>query len=273
MNDQQLKIRIKLNQIPQFPVAGNSEEIANQAKPPFDWRKISAAGLLLAIIMSGTLWRWFAEESNQPIREPLSSEDTQSINFDSLVLDKNVESNDLSVNNSDTSGKISAPAMESIPIVTPTPQPIIEATTNLGYIIIPLRKPEIAKNKITNQLTKAKETSPDRSHVIKAQLTSAIQQQVPVDNIDHVWLAQGASQPIYFFLHLRGLKGKEASINWFYQNKEVAKIPLVIEDDNWRTHSNKMLNKTQVGQWRVEVQDQSGNLLAERAFTVNHRPQ
>ncbi|MDV6343288.1 DUF2914 domain-containing protein [Nitrosomonas sp. Is37] len=272
MNDQQLKIRIKLNQIPQFPEAVNSEEIVNQTKPPFDWRKISAAGLLFAIILGGILW-WFAEESSQPIRETLSSEDTQSINSNSLVLDKNMESNDLSANNSDTSSEISAPAMEPVPEATPTPEPIVEATTNLGYTIIPLKKPEIAKNKTTNQSAKAKEASTDQSHVIKAQLTSAIQQQEAVDNIDHVWLDQGTSQPIYFFLHLRGLKGKEVSVNWFYQDKEVAKIPLVIEDDNWRTHSNKMLNKTQMGQWRVEVQDQSGKLLAERAFTVNHRSQ
>lgn len=271
MNDQQLKIRIKLNQTPQFPVAGSPEEIANQTKPPFDWRKISIAGLLLAIILGGTLG-WYAENSNQPMRETLSSEDTQSINFDRLALDRNMKSNDPSANNNDTSGESSTPTMEPIPVVSPTPQPIIE-TTKPGYIIIPLKKPEITKNKITNQSTKAKEASPDRSHVIKAQLTSAIQQQEPIDNIDHVWLAQGTSQPIYFFLHLGGLKGKKASINWFYQDKEVAKIPLVIEDDNWRTHSNKILNKTQVGQWRVEVQDQSGNSLAGRTFTVNHRPQ
>ncbi len=106
MNDQQLKIRIKLNQIPQFPEASNSEETVNQIKPPFDWIKISTAGLLFAIMLGGTLLWLFAEESDQPIRETLSAEDTQSTNFDSLARDKNIESNDLSANNSDTSGKI-----------------------------------------------------------------------------------------------------------------------------------------------------------------------
>ena len=162
--------------------------------------------------------------------------------------------------------------MKSIPADTRTSEPI-KATTNLGHIIIPPRKPEIVKNKINSQSTKAKAAYTDRSHVIKAQLTSAIQQQEPTDNIDHVWLSQGASRTIYFFLHLRGLKDQEININWFHQNKEVAKIPLVIKNDDWRTHSNKLLNKTQLGQWRVEVQDQSGNLLAERAFTVSHRTQ
>ncbi|WP_090693227.1 DUF2914 domain-containing protein [Nitrosomonas sp. Nm34] len=30
------------------------------------------------------------------------------------------------------------------------------------------------------------------------------------------------------------------SINWFYQNKEVAKIPLVIKNDDWCTYSHKI---------------------------------
>ncbi|WP_430232195.1 DUF2914 domain-containing protein [Nitrosomonas communis] len=64
-------------------------------------------------------------------------------------------------------------------------------------------------------------------------MTSAIQQPEPIDNIDHVWLAQDQDQD------------QEISINWFYQNKEVAKIPLVIKNDDWCTHSHKILNKTQ----------------------------
>lgn len=272
MNDQQLKIRIKLNQVPQLSEASNSEETVNQTKPPFDWIKISTAVLLSVIMLSGTLLWLLAEESDPPAKETLSAENTQSKNFDNLARDKNIESNNLSTSNSNTSGEIPAPTMESTPANTRTPEPI-KAITKLGYTIIPPRKPEIAKNKIPSQSTKEKAAYTDRSHVIKAQLTSAIQQQEPIDSIDHVWLAQGASQTIYFFLHLRGLKDQEISINWFHQDKKVAKIPLVIKNDDWHAHSNKMLNKAQLGQWRVEVQDQSGNLIAERAFTVSHRTQ
>ena len=160
MNDQQLKIRIKLNQVPQFSEASNSEETVNQTKPPFDRIKISTAVLLFVIMLSGALLWLFAEESEQPVKETLSAENTQSKNSDSLAHDKDIEPNDLSINNSNTSSEIPAPTMKPIPVDTRAPESI-KATTNLGHTIIPLRKPEIAKNKINNQSTKTKATTTD----------------------------------------------------------------------------------------------------------------
>jgi hypothetical protein len=271
MNDQQLNIRIKLNQISQLPEEPESpEETVDQVKPPFDWRKISAAALLLAVILGGTLYGWLAEENSTPIVEALS-ENTHAVHNDGLIPGKEVESGDISVNNDNATAKVLATTAGTPPLVKPTPKPIIEATTNLGHNIIPPNKPAAAKYKTLNQTTKEKPAFTDRSHVVKAQLTSAIQQREPTDNIDHVWLDREASQPIYFFLHLRGLEGKEANISWFYQDKEIAKIPFIISNDNWRTNSSKMLSKRQLGQWRVEVHDQSGKLLVKRFFTVSHR--
>lgn len=111
----------------------------------------------------------------------------------------------------------------------------------------------------------------DQSQVIQAQLTSAIEQREPVDEIDHIILNQGASVRIHFFMRLRDLTGQQVSVRWFYQNKEVARLSLPIgNSEEWRTHANKLLPKTRLGQWHVELHDASGNLLAQRNFTVSN---
>ena len=41
-----------------------------------------------------------------------------------------------------------------------------------------------------------------------------------------------------------------------------------VHSKNWRTYASKLLNKERLGSWRVELQDESGNILAVKKFTV-----
>lgn len=135
MNDQQFKIRIKLNQIPQSLQAGNPEETADQAtppfeKPPFDWRKISGAVILLTIILSGIVYWWLAE-------------DTDSINNDSITLDKKTESASSMTETKNTVSDIPADTVDVLPATKPAisaVKPIPKPAT-----ILPSKKPETVK--------------------------------------------------------------------------------------------------------------------------------
>lgn len=148
MNDQQLKIRIKLNQILQLPEEPeNPEETADQAKPPFDWRKISVAALLFAVILGGTLYWRLAEENSTLLVEALP-EDTHPAHNDGLIPDKKIESGDTSVNNGKATTEVFAIPAGTPPLVKPTPKSTVEAT-NLGHNIIPPRKPPMDKHKNT----------------------------------------------------------------------------------------------------------------------------
>lgn len=270
MNDQQLKIRIKLNQLPPLLATENSEETVNQAKPPFDWQKISAAALLLIGIVGGGLYGWLAEENSPPGLAALAPDDPRSLPHDNLTLEEETGTNEIPSIGGENIAEFSAATATTNPVINPLPQPPGEEKANLRKSIIPAKKPEIADINTLHHTSKAQQVFTDRSHVIKAQLTSAIREQEPIDSIDHVLLAQEASQPIHFFLHLRGLHGKKATISWYYQDKEVVKIPLLISNDDWRTTSTHTFNKNQLGEWRVEIQDQAGKLLAGRIFTVDH---
>ncbi|MBK6618639.1 MAG: DUF2914 domain-containing protein [Nitrosomonas sp.] len=102
--------------------------------------------------------------------------------------------------------------------------------------------------------------------VFRAQLTSAISQREPVDDIKQISLAGRSSRPVYLFLHLHNLKNETIRINWFFQEQSIAQVLLPVGNNDWRTYSSKTLNARRLGKWRVTAQDSSGNLLAEFPF-------
>lgn len=59
---------------------------------------------------------------------------------------------------------------------------------------------------------------------------------------------------------------------WTYQDNEVV-IPLEIGGSPWRTWSRKTIPATWTGEWRVEVRDASGSVLADATFTIGGSPQ
>lgn len=55
---------------------------------------------------------------------------------------------------------------------------------------------------------------------------------------------------------------------WFYDGKEMAKVELSVKGKTWRTWSSKRIVEDWVGQWKVEVQSATGDVLMTKEFTV-----
>jgi hypothetical protein len=55
---------------------------------------------------------------------------------------------------------------------------------------------------------------------------------------------------------------------WYYGDMQMAKINLNIGGKTWRTWSSKKLLMEWVGDWRVEIQDASGNVISEISFKI-----
>ena len=132
-----------------------------------------------------------------------------------------------------------------------------------------IHQPAITGIKIpkTARQPKPQKTS-DHPEVVRAQLSHAIEEREPVDSIDAIQLRPGESQPIHFYLHLKNLQGKNIRINWYHDDKLDSQLALQVHNNNWRTHASKQLDHRRLGPWRVELIDESGNLLAMRNFTV-----
>ena len=55
---------------------------------------------------------------------------------------------------------------------------------------------------------------------------------------------------------------------WRYGDVERARVSLAVNAANWRTYSSKAIQSHEIGPWRVEVLDASGNLLETINFEI-----
>jgi hypothetical protein len=55
---------------------------------------------------------------------------------------------------------------------------------------------------------------------------------------------------------------------WSYGDVERARVSLDVNSSNWRTYSSKAIQAHEIGPWRVDVLDTSGNLLETINFEV-----
>ena len=55
---------------------------------------------------------------------------------------------------------------------------------------------------------------------------------------------------------------------WYYGDTERARITLNVNPPAWRTYSSKIIQFHEIGAWRVEILDPSGNLLETVRFDI-----
>jgi hypothetical protein len=55
---------------------------------------------------------------------------------------------------------------------------------------------------------------------------------------------------------------------WSYSDVERARVSLAVKANTWRTYSSKAIQSHEIGPWRVDVLDTSGNLLETINFEI-----
>lgn len=273
MDNNKLKIRIQIQQ--QQPQA--IDEIYPDLPEPevtyeevLDWKKISIAALLLLSIFVLIGYLVFATKDNKESpSEPISSADPiisapEKAEPLTGAIDKTSETQPdelkMQQNSAVDPSKSKEAVAASKAIATPVRKPESTVANN---------QPAITGIKIpkTARQPKPQKTS-DHPEIVRAQLSHGIEEREPVDSIDAIQLRPGESKPIHFYLHLKNLQGKNIRINWYHDDKLDSHLVLQVHNNNWRTHASKQLDHRRLGPWRVELVDESGNLLAARSFTV-----
>lgn len=274
MNDQKLKIRIQVAQQPRPIDALDHAQIEKieHHEPSLDWRKIIFAGLLLISLIIGLI-SYFSDFYTDD-RVPQPSAKIYPIITTNETLASTVETPIAQVDVEEVENRVDLLLSEEKESTNPTTIETPNETTVTSETQATTANPPKKSNEAISTASDSliSNTLEDKPQVIRAQLTSAIHQREPVDIIDHVWLEKNKSEKIFFFVHLRDLMGQRVNVRWHYQDKEIAKVPLSIGSQNWRTYSSKLLNKKKLGAWRVTLHDQSGKLLSKRNFTVGERP-
>ena len=72
---------------------------------------------------------------------------------------------------------------------------------------------------------------------------------------------------LYCFSKLADIQESTEIVHvWYYGETERARISLGVNPPAWRTYSSKIIQAHEIGAWRVEILDASGNLLETLKF-------
>lgn len=102
--------------------------------------------------------------------------------------------------------------------------------------------------------------------VTDAVITTAIENQMPVDRID-VYPADYGK--LFCFTRIVGAeKDTQVTHVWYYQDDELARVDLSVGSADWRTYSSKRFLPQWAGEWRVVVLDVNGDQLTTVPFVL-----
>ncbi|MBL3558545.1 MULTISPECIES: DUF2914 domain-containing protein [Marinobacter] len=106
-------------------------------------------------------------------------------------------------------------------------------------------------------------------HVIRAQLSTDLEEKEPIDKIPNVLTMDSDGLiRIYLFTEIQGMEGQLHFHDWYLEDERVARVEIRPSVDPMRASSAKYIDRHMVGDWRVEVVTEEGELLAKGEFLV-----
>ncbi len=97
-------------------------------------------------------------------------------------------------------------------------------------------------------------------------ITTAIVNQMPADKIESYRADFGK---LYCFTRIVGAQEDTVITHvWYYQDNELARVPLPIRSSNWRTYSSKRVLPQWAGEWKVVILDEKENEIATIPFIL-----
>ncbi|HEA17446.1 MAG TPA: DUF2914 domain-containing protein [Pseudoalteromonas prydzensis] len=108
----------------------------------------------------------------------------------------------------------------------------------------------------------------DTDKVSRAVLTREVVDREPVNVFKADVRFNEFTDTMAFFSELKNLQGQKVKHVWRYEDKVLASIELDVTSPRYRTFSNKTILPEQVGNWRVDVVDEQGRLLAQKEFRI-----
>lgn len=74
---------------------------------------------------------------------------------------------------------------------------------------------------------------------------------------------------LVYFNQVRDVKAPTSLKHvWIYDDKVELEVDLPVDEEGWRIWSVKKIRSTELGKWRVEVVDESGNVLESASCIV-----
>ena len=105
--------------------------------------------------------------------------------------------------------------------------------------------------------------TPPGAKVARSAFATDIQDREPLDEVTTL---SNDHDRVFFFAELHGLEGRTVTYRWEWNGQVMAEVPVQVGGPRWRAYSSKNLFAGWLGQWKVAVVDQSGEVLQEVAF-------
>ena len=101
-----------------------------------------------------------------------------------------------------------------------------------------------------------------------ASVCTSIADREPLDAGNRFSVSAGK---LYCFSKIADIQASTEVVHvWYYGQTERARVSLGVNPPAWRTFSSKNIQAHEVGSWRVEILDASGNLLETVNFETTH---
>ena len=99
--------------------------------------------------------------------------------------------------------------------------------------------------------------------IARAIVTTGVIDREPVDEVKTL---MNDSSMVYFFTELTGMKGHSVTHRWTFNGQVMGEVPFEVRGPRWRVWSSKNLDSIWLGNWKVSVVDENGNVLQSKKF-------
>ena len=251
------------------PFSAQSSRLREPAEPQetvvYLWGRIFAALFVLFLVVGGIIWGAFEIFGTGEQKEALvENQSVEAPSLPSVYIDQPAsepEPIQLPKTAAREKPEVAEPpaSMSETASETASSEPSAEPT--------PLPAPPAEEPEPTPEVATSIQLLSD--HLIRAQLSTGLEEKEPVGEIPNVLkMNSDGLIRIYLFTEIRGMKGQLHFHDWYLEDERVARVEIRPSVDPMRASSAKYIDRHMLGDWRVEVVTEEGELLAKGAFSV-----
>jgi hypothetical protein len=99
-------------------------------------------------------------------------------------------------------------------------------------------------------------------------VTTKVSKGKPIDAVHRI--SHRTVKALYCFTRTVSDDGKETSLRhvWTREGQVVKESTLAVKGKNWRVYSTLPVNAASIGNWRVEVRDETGTIMKNVEFRI-----
>ena len=147
---------------------------------------------------------------------------------------------------------------------TTSPKPAAKPTTAPPA---PIPAPPTRQQAASAGLFSHSDTTIASSDIKRFVLAAAVRDKEPVGTLDDITLNRDNTATLYAYSEVVNRKDDTLRYVWTLNGKKVAEVKVPVWSNRWRSYSSKFVTENNKGEWRVELRDKGGKILASSDFS------